>query len=136
MVQQMNEINNNKENIEEKQDRTVILKKEIKKIDVQIEYNSNLLKKMKESQEDEKYFYKKNINYLNSLDQKTAVQKGYSDYELNNLKSSRRIDNIEESIKNIKKQIAKLEEEKYTKQKALNKMLLEKNERGENNNGL
>ena len=107
MVQQMNEINNNKENIEEKQDRTVILKKEIKKIDVQIEYNSNLLKKMKESQEDEKYFYKKNINYLNSLDQKTAVQKGYSDYELNNLKSSRRIDNIEESIKNIKKQIAK-----------------------------
>ena len=126
MVQQMNEINNNKENIEEKQDRTVILKKEIKKIDVQIEYNSNLLKKMKESQEDEKYFYKKNINYLNSLDQKTAVQKGYSDYELNNLKSSRRIDNIEESIKNIKKQIAKLEEEKYIKQKALNNMILEK----------
>ena len=119
MVQQMNEINNNKENIEEKQDRTVILKKEIKKIDVQIEYNSNLLKKMKESQEDEKYFYKKNINYLNSLDQKTAVQKGYSDYELNNLKSS-------QSIKNIKKQIAKLEEEKYIKQKALNNMILEK----------
>ena len=107
MVQQMNEINNNKENIEEKQDRTVILKKEIKKIDVQIEYNNNLLKELKKSQEDEKYFYKKNINYLNSLDQKTAVQKGYSDYELNNLKSSRRIDNIEESIKNIKKQIAK-----------------------------